>query len=777
MNVSLKLSQLNSIIGDITDWIGKFFTNSLVNIYNLITIVLYQFLIAPCFMILDFLQGLFKKFCGIETVYVKGEGASGDIVLTLLNNQTVQNVFWALLILAVILLIIVTIIAMIRKETLAMGDKNKKTNKQIFADVFRALLNFFMVPVVAVLGIFMGNAILKSLDSATNGGESVKISGIIFKATAYNSNRARKSTKFSTDLVAGINNMGVLKGNTDSIADVVDEAFAKGTTFESQSFNYDSIDWSITGDYYYIQAMNMVSYGTVNIARSQFSVYDASQVFYYYDLGSFNFLLAIIAILFTLWILLTTCIGLTKRIFKLVILFCISPPIIAISPLDGGKALGNWKKNFIGSVLSAYATVVALNLVFLLFGPIQQISFFDSSTGLGNMGAILLDYWIQLLIMCGGLAFFKDFTKELAKMLDIENAYDDGSGHVKSALTKAGMAATVGVGLAGGLKNTISHNRQLNKVGGEQGMAQDQMNADNAVKQEQSKLEALQKSGADANKIKIQENRLKEAQAKQSEITNRNAQINSYGVIAKQRFSQMSKASKDLAFNGTLSNFTGAIAKKPEEVGKLKEAKSLRKSATKDLKLAKKQTLNSRTDMVVNNLDSEPEQTTFKINKSEDKVKQVQSGIKYNPTSTSDMNFNIPSDAKLSSNYVDSTTDKKSVFVTKSQGKQANKVVNKIAKQQNMEQKIQNATDELNEQDAQSKNVVFRTSKEQQKAINEIVKRNEKELKENQKRLKETQNKLEKLEKLDKKKQAKEEAEKAKEARKKAEEESKNNKK
>lgn len=447
MNIMLKMSQLNSLIGDIFNGIGNFFTNIVSAILGWLFIMLYYVFVTPFFLAMDGVQVLFRKFAGLDVYVIEGETKSGDIILSLINNETVQNVFWSLVILAVVLLIITTIVALIRAQTQTADDKDRKTNNQIFVTAVKALVNFFMVPVVAILGIFMGNALLKSLDQATSGGKDMRMSSMVFVACAYDSNRARNNEQFKKDVANGKNAFGVLNGDEEKVADRIDEAFKNYTKFDTSTFQ--EVDaGSLFGDkdgntYGFMHAIEVYSSGQFyNMQRSGFSIYDIYQVWYYYDLTAFNYLFALIASIFVCWVLLSAAVGLVKRMFKVTILLCISPIVASTMPLDNGKALKSWREGFIGSVLSAYATVVVLNLTFVLLGPINQIDFFY-----GDVLQAGINQVTQLIIICSAMYFFKDLTSELAKMFGMENAYADGDKATQDLGAK--MAKGVGIATAG----------------------------------------------------------------------------------------------------------------------------------------------------------------------------------------------------------------------------------------------------------------------------------------------------------------------------------------
>lgn len=506
---------LSWIIGDVAMW---FFTSW----YTQIT--------APAFLLIDGLTYVFKKFVGLGGYVYDNQRMEGDVVLSLINSPTVQNVFWSLLILAVVLLVVFTIVAIIKSETKSINDKNAKTKNMIFASAVKSLVNFFMVPVIAILGIFMGNALLKSLDKATNSNSST-ISGMLFTACAYNANRARIDPGIAEDFANGKNTFGIT-GTKDTIADAIDAAFAQGKMMHSSNgvngIHINPFDSSLNGNYWFwsnkAAPATMVPY---------FSIYNAFTVWFYYDIMQFNQLVFFISVPFILWVLLVTTIGLVKRIFKLVILLCVAPPIAALGPIDDGKALGKWQSDFIGETLSAYGTVVSLNLFLMLMGVVQNIEWFRTYTSnieiLNSIDVLgkVANRLVSVLILCGGLSFFKKFVKDLSDLIGAKNAYSDGAEAAKEIGKKVGKVATaVAAAYTGGASLAALKGAKAAKAA-KQGLSaakQGLSAAKNATKAAQAKYDAA-KGGegegaaqAELNKAKLAENKA-EQEEKDANVT------------------------------------------------------------------------------------------------------------------------------------------------------------------------------------------------------------------------------------------------------------------
>ena len=100
-------------------------------------------------------------------------------------------------------------------------------------------------------------------------------------------------------------------------------------------------------------------------------IYDSDQVnedFYvsFTRMNYFVVYIAGIAIIVNLAVIIVNCI---VRIFNLLFLYVIAPPIIASSPLDDGGKFKQWMTAFIVQAFSVFATVISMR-IFLIFIPI-----------------------------------------------------------------------------------------------------------------------------------------------------------------------------------------------------------------------------------------------------------------------------------------------------------------------------------------------------------------------------------------------------------------------
>ena len=471
----------------------------------------FYFLCTLVFQVLDLLQLLVRKLAGLDVVYYSSEifsgtgggssePQSGDIVLEFIqtiftnSNSILSNIFWALIVLALIMLIITTFVAVLRSEYSATDSKSASKGR-IIGRAFKAIASFAIVPIVCFFGVFMANVILQALDTITTGSSSSQlsytyetpgegggnttsisslfdpkktssgvntyisynfwgdeggnnvpttstpISGLIFKAAAYKANRIRYHDLFRANLSnpnvsAGVfNNFGT---DYEQAADLLDECFANAYELRTEA----SLTSSPFEDDY------MFPFGGDNFIGNHvdtikvFDKNNVQDVWYFYDLWQFDFILGIAAVVVCAKLLVYLVFGLMKRIFELVVLFLIAAPIASIMPIDDGEALKKWRQKFVSKVLSAYAPIVGLNLFFVILPIVTSIKYFNIA---------LLDAIVNMFFTIVGLIMVKDLIQTLSELIGADNALKAGqdmAGEVGQTIAKVGQLATAPVGMA-----------------------------------------------------------------------------------------------------------------------------------------------------------------------------------------------------------------------------------------------------------------------------------------------------------------------------------------
>lgn len=357
------------------------------------------------FSIIDILQGIFGAFAGIDIVYYNGQAISGGnsgvetdtgIVYYLLTSEIVLNIFFSMLALAIILLLIFLVMAFIRN----VYSAQTKNWKEIVGLAIKGIGNFIIIPVGALLGIWLGNIVLQAINGATASGNSVTISRQLFVCAAYNANHLRgeeyQNVTLSSDdpIIEEVSSFCAQYGvvvdtsqtNPDYYADCIDQAYATGGP--PIAFWWEADDW------YSLWEINYLILG-------------AGGIFIMYVLGALSF-------------------GMVKRLFMLLLLFIISPIVCSMYPIDNGSAAGNWRKTFLRQTISAYSAVAGVNLFFALLPIIQNIEFSGAAVAFDWMGLT------SLLLLIAGLFMVKEFISVVNSFVGADDAYSAGTGLMAS---------------------------------------------------------------------------------------------------------------------------------------------------------------------------------------------------------------------------------------------------------------------------------------------------------------------------------------------------------
>jgi hypothetical protein len=503
----------------------------ILDVFSLIPKFVY-FLIMTLASFLDFAQLAIRKIAGLDVYYIQGvdKPQTGDIVLAFIRGifeensrfPALKNAFWSLVVLALVLIILTTIIAIIRQE---YANNKELTTMNIVKRAVKGLFMFLIVPMSVMFGLLFSDVILQALDSATTGGmassaifskegvvgaidgqgndisvlvgettldglettyfyydmfgisfpsRNVTFSGMIFKASAYNANRTRINKTYT------YNDNGTTR--TSTFYDLMVQTNPKVSNFNlfnRAENSYDAalmIDEAFAGNVHLKNPENLIFESPTRhdvfstlVFKSMFKIknfskYDVSLVWYYYDLWQFNFIIAAAFYFFALKMMVKIVAGLAKRIIEMVALFLISPPIIALMPLDNEEALKKWRQNFMSKALMAYGAIVGMNLIFLILPYLYEIQFFDPSgfSALPSTGnpIRLINTLISTLFMLVALLTVEDFISLLSGFIGSKSAAEEGKdmpGKVgdlfqKSATAVAGATGIATSAVAGGAK-------------------------------------------------------------------------------------------------------------------------------------------------------------------------------------------------------------------------------------------------------------------------------------------------------------------------------------
>ncbi len=451
--------------------------------------------------VLDALQYVLRKLAGLDTYYINGVKTDGDILTRFVNGvlgldgsySALNTVFWSMMIFGVILLILGVIISMIRAHY--NYDEQKSRPSYIIGKALKNIATMAIVPIVTILGVYLANIFLKTLDTitasssvgtteqvfATSEGSyktvfmeqkdewgqptyasydffgsnaptgNVTISGILFKAAANNCNRVRYGGYSAADGGASLDpsdgkwsDCGIFNSTLSSpeeqkeaVAYMIDYAFANNLRLSERKTASILKEESLVlvSSFRYLQSRVWYA-GTIQF--KSFSKYNVGLVWYYYNLWQFNAFLGFMGVIIAGILMLNIVFGLTVRLLECTALLICLGPVIGASPLEDGSAFKQWKQTFIGDVFMAYGAVLGMNITFLLLPHLQAITFFNSS---------MLNAIMQMMIIIVALIGVKQVVSLISGFVGGGDAVSTGSsvkGDVAGA-GKEGAQATAAV--------------------------------------------------------------------------------------------------------------------------------------------------------------------------------------------------------------------------------------------------------------------------------------------------------------------------------------------
>ena len=148
--------------------------------------------------IVNFIQKIFYKLCGLDTYWYGGTEIKGaDPLISIITDKSMLQVLLALTLVAVAMVIVATIIQVLRTEFSTEGSKN--TKGQVFGQAIKAVIMFALVPICSAGGILITNALLKAVNAATSLGAESSVGGAVYVASTYGSNKVRNGGTITVD--------------------------------------------------------------------------------------------------------------------------------------------------------------------------------------------------------------------------------------------------------------------------------------------------------------------------------------------------------------------------------------------------------------------------------------------------------------------------------------------------------------------------------------------------------------------------------------------------
>lgn len=393
--------------------------------------------------LIDFVEVLFRILAGLETseATLKLNGKSGDLLIQLLLNENIKNVFLSMCIVGVFLLVITTIFQIIKVEYTTEGAKNAKG--PILNKAFKGLCNMIMVPALCICGVFIGNAVLELLDIATKPSNNTSISRMLFVTAAADAEVAEGTSIIklkSTDTIEVV---------AAAIAYAMDKTFGSAKS----GFNESSGSGVPKGDLVSDAVGTADSVGQGSNISSEFlsknkQYFSIKDVTSYYDYTKINYLVLIACGCIILKTLYFACFGMIVRLYQCGMLFIISPVVIGMTPIRE-SGLSKWREEFIGQAISAYGVILALNIFFVLANVLSNISLTFKTDVLSNFvfTSQFMTNLLKTIIIIGGAVSIEKFSSQIGGYFGAKDAISQGKEMEKGVTDTAKKAVGTAVQL------------------------------------------------------------------------------------------------------------------------------------------------------------------------------------------------------------------------------------------------------------------------------------------------------------------------------------------
>lgn len=457
---------LSSVFGSIFNWLIEKLVVPVIKAMITAIMLVVKYCLSAVFYeiskflmgLIDFVEILFRALAGLSarpgadmSISMTLDGKDGDLLISMLTSHEVIQAFYATAIVGMFLLIITTIFQMIKVEYTTEGAQNSKTT--ILGKSLKSLCNMLIVPLLCILGVFIGNQVLDLIDTATGGGEGNKISGqlwITAATTAMIEPGSFQNYLNERDIDVDYDNSGALLGLGIEIGIWRGISFTVHNMFHPNDKKVDTPIGTL------LEEANDTVENSFAKCADGYNYYNLEDVVRYYNPFEVNYLVLIFGACIIIKCLFYTCFGLIDRLYQCVALFIVMPMVIGMSPVK--DSMGSWRSKFMSKALSAYGTVISLNLFFIIVKVMLNIDIKFNSTGSGASTAGLLKMFstsfmeglIKSIMVIVGCLMIEKLAGDLGGYFGGGNAMAEGKGLAKDATAGITKAATLAAGVATG---------------------------------------------------------------------------------------------------------------------------------------------------------------------------------------------------------------------------------------------------------------------------------------------------------------------------------------
>ena len=460
------------MLGDLWDsmsgWLNNTLSSLLESILNSTLFRLFYYIERGLCYIIDVLYKMFEVFAGL--VRVNYNNTPDYLINIFFSNQAVNNIYWGMALIGIVLTIGFAIFAVVRKAFDSSG-KQQQSHGQILWAGIRSIL--IIVSMTAIMSIVLNTTgiLMQSVDDLFTDpyhltdpirreftGEEYAAMGRVLSTVGnysvvdsensrYNLNlcyndirsdmlylqnqgvfnynyiktdengeiieswqsvlaKIATSCDLSQDVKVDVYNDGVARSIRNAMNFITNNAHPRALESIERSSFTDRSDSHLDEMVFLMGTMKAAKAGAFNTSPAfddalrgpyyygdKKSIYNFDQVNDDFNIGfPTDYLvvwIAAIGIIFNLVVIILNCVA---RIFNMLFLYLIAPPVIAAQPLDGGGKTKQWMTAFLVQSLSVFGTVIAMRLL-LLFIPIvidPQLVLFQNEPVLNALAKYML---------------------------------------------------------------------------------------------------------------------------------------------------------------------------------------------------------------------------------------------------------------------------------------------------------------------------------------------------------------------------------------------------
>lgn len=399
---------------------GKYISNSITGAIESV----FLFLTIQMCGLIDLIIGLFAKLVGLDMVNI-GDGEQ-NILTYFLQNEGIKKALMWITIIGFVLLFAFTAVQVVKG--MQNSEDEKLHPKKTMENFFKAFINIMLVPVILIVLISTSNVVMQQINTS-------------LQSSMFGDGETEISYGGQIALMMAKDNKGKLQ-----LLDVPEWKNYGKDGFKDEHY------FTTSGQ----PQASITEMGPNSIIKSD-GIYPAFKYLnmdnwnadkggcYGIPTSNLNIFVGFAGALALLAILILCSFTFVKRLFDVILLYLVSPLMIATQPLDEGKRFAYWRDMTISKVLSAYGITIVINLYFMIV-PVITIN--PGVTFFGGVQNSVANGIVQLLFVIGGAFALNGANLLFSQLLGsgtMESQQGMGTAFALSNMLRMGA----GIGMAG----------------------------------------------------------------------------------------------------------------------------------------------------------------------------------------------------------------------------------------------------------------------------------------------------------------------------------------